>query len=747
VRASIGARKAWRAWAAASAVGCAGALAIGCTKVGEGASRRDVGAAADGGADPGSVAAAADLAQGRASYGALCASCHGGVGQGGTAPALHPSSARDDAMRDRIARTMPLGAVGACDTACAERIVAWLFSLGAKPGPEDPASCTADEAPARALRLLTRAEWASSLTDLFGAPSGASACPATAFRFDAGARSLRSVHVAGSFNGWPGTLAAGGIAMRASGSVWSASTSLPAGTHAYKFVLDEREWLADPAAPAYASDGFGGQNAIVTVRCAAPAGVDAALIAEAAATLPRDVKPQGFFFDDHVHARLVTAASLTAAMAAAERVVAAADLSSLVGCNLSEAACAEGFLQRTMAKAWRRPVSAAEVTALRSRFPQERGEPGLRGAIVSILTSTGFLYRSEVGADGPGGQVGRSGALTGPEAAAALAFALTGAPPDAALTSKGADGTILDGTARALEARRLLETQAARTHLGRFVEAWLGTAALADADKSPALFPGFDDALRASMREEVRRFGASVLLDRRDLRALFGSETSFVDERLARHYGVAGVSGPAFREATLPPSRRSGVLTMGAVLATLAHSDQTSPVKRGAFLRTHLLCQEFGPPPPNAGGVPVVTAATTARERFAAHASDPSCASCHKYIDDLGFAFERFDAAGSFRTAEANGAALDTTGKLLDLERFGAGTSRAFADLPELAAAIAGSEASKACFTKQLWRFVHGREEASACAGHAARTALATSGDTLEAIVAMVASPAFLERR
>jgi hypothetical protein len=169
-------------------------------------------------------------------------------------------------------------------------------------------------------------------------------------------------------------------------------------------------------------------------------------------------------------------------------------------------------------------------------------------------------------------------------------------------------------------------------------------------------------------------------------------------------------------------------------------------VKRGAFVRTRLLCQEFGPPPANAGGVPVVTAAATARERFEAHAKNPACASCHKYIDDVGFAFERFDASGAYRTAEANGAALDTTGALRDLERLGAGTTQPIADLRELAEAIAGSEASKACFTKQLWRFVHGREEKSVCAGHAARAVLASSGDTLEAIVAMVAAPTFLER-
>jgi hypothetical protein len=642
---------------------------------------------------------------------------------------------RDDVMRDRIVHTMPLGAVGACDAGCAERVVAWLWaSRGSAVDTRAPDACERDEAPPPALRLLTRAEWRAAMGELF--PAATSACAPTVFRFDAAGRAPRTVHVAGSFNGWPATIAGGGVAMVASGSLWSASATLPAGTHRYKFVVDEREWISDPTTARRESDGFGGQNAVIEVTCAtppAPVNLDAL-----AATLPPDVKPQGFYFDDHAEARRVTSAGLTALLAATKRVVEAADLAVLAGCDVRQRACADALLERFAARAWRRPVRRADVDALRVRFPSEKGDSALRGALVVLLTGTNFLYRAELGA---------GGSLTGPEIAAALAFALTGAPPDATIAAKGADGSLLAAEVRAAEARRLLATERAREQLGRFVEAWFGTAALADADKNPSQFPAFDDELRDSMRAELRAFGASALLDRRDLRALVGADRSFVNERLARHYGIAGVSGGALREVPLPEERRYGVLSMAATLATLAHSDQTSPVKRGAFVRNRLLCQEFGTPPANAGGVPTLATGTTARERFEAHAQSPACASCHKYIDDLGFSFERFDASGVFRSVESNGQPIDTSGLLLDLERLGQGTSLRFAGLAEVASAVAESQALRSCFSKQWWRFVHGRSEGSACAGQASARSLANGGDTREAIVAMFASPAFLERR
>ena len=187
---------------------------------------------------------------------------------------------------------------------------------------------------------------------------------------------------------------------------------------------------------------------------------------------------------------------------------------------------------------------------------------------------------------------------------------------------------------------------------------------------------------------------------------------------------------------------------LGAVLATYAHSDQTSPIRRGLFVRNALLCQPLPPPPPNAGGVPDVDPNATTRERFRQHTDDEFCASCHKHIDPVGFGFERYDPIGRWRDTE-NGLAVDAAGDMTDVEGLGAGTSAPFDQLDTLGGTLAGSDAAPACFAIQLRRFAHGRVEGPAdrCAVNALTDTFVANGGDLKALwIDLLTAPAFRTR-
>jgi hypothetical protein len=201
------------------------------------------------------------------------------------------------------------------------------------------------------------------------------------------------------------------------------------------------------------------------------------------------------------------------------------------------------------------------------------------------------------------------------------------------------------------------------------------------------------------------------------------------------------------RMVKYPDAMRSGVLGHGSVLATTAHSDQSSPIRRGLFVRRRLLCQEFAPPPPNAGAVPKVDPAATTRQRFAQHTSNPTCQSCHQYIDDVGFGFERLDAVGRVRSTES-GKPIDAQGDMNDLEGFGKGTHAPFATPGELGKILAASDAAKACVTRQVYRFARGHLDDDVCAvAPIQRRFLEKGGDLRELLVAVVTDPAFVVRR
>lgn len=615
----------------------------------------------------------------------------------------------------------------------------------------EPAACEGLDLGPRQLRLLTRREYDSTIRDLFALPPGAGcegescagppvAC-ARAFELPGYAQAA-SVHVAGSFNAWAGTVAAGGWALaRDEGAgVWRGEFSFDPGTYQYKFVVDDGQaWLPDPANPDGAPDGFGGTNSVLVHSC--PPGQVQPF--SPSALLPVESRPEGFAFDNHAAAGLVTAVHADGYLRAAEQVaeVALQHRDGWLPCAPGDAlaACAEAFVGQFGRRAFRRPLTAEE----RARYAglvTAQGEltAGLRVALQAMLISPHFLYRREIGDE--------TGTLSGDEVASALAYTLWGTMPDAALFAAADAGALGDVAGVEAEVRRMLADPRAYAAIGAFAVQWLGVEPILTADKSAALFPDVDAALRRSMLEETRRFVSHVMLASGKPGELFAADYSFVDDpELAALYGVGG----ADESGKVPlPADRSGLLGHASVLATYAHSDQSSPIRRGLFVRRSLLCQELGVPPPNAGGVPEVDPNATTRERFRQHSADDFCRACHQYIDELGFGFERFDALGQYREQE-NGLPIEPDGDMNDLEGLGTQTSAPYTDLRGLGALLAAGTSPRACLARQFFRFSRGHREKveDLCAVDALAATLTETDDIREMIVAALTSPGFLRRK
>jgi hypothetical protein len=656
-----------------------------------------------------------NVATGASLYAERCASCHGPTAKGSIAPALVPLKQSPVDLRARIVTTMPPGAVGSCDVACGRAIVEFLQSLPAEK------ACVGAPLATRQLRLLTRREYSNSIRDIFG--GGGASCGERTFTWRANGRRPSSVHVAGSFNGWASSVAGGGWAMTLSGDSYSLTRALPNGVHQYKFVIDG-QWVTDESNPERVSDGFSGFNSVMTVQCNAPLII----------TLPPETRPKGYAFDNNAEAGLVTSAHLDGffehSAKVAEQVV--------PGCSPSRT-CAEQFVGTLGRKLFRRPLSAEEVGRYASIITNAPDfAAGVKLATRTLLASVHFLYRSELGVERPDGTF----KLTGFEVATALSYSLLSTTPDDALLDAAAQGRLETREDVEREARRLLMDPRARQAMKTFATQWLGIERLATVDKTPTLFPSFTPKLRASMAAETPAFFEHVVFESTGrFDELLTSKSSVVDATLARHLGT----GVGLVE--VPAVRAAGLLGHSSVLTSYAHSDQSSPVKRGVFVREHLLCQEFPVPPANAGGVPRIDPNATTRERFRQHSADPSCRACHQYIDEVGFGFEGFDAIGSARTTE-NGKPIDTSGELKDVEAFGAGTKATFDTLPRLGEQLAASRRAKTCFATMVFRVTHGRLEADACSVEPLANAfLRANGDVREAFVHALATEQFLNRR
>ena len=336
--------------------------------------------------------------------------------------------------------------------------------------------------------------------------------------------------------------------------------------------------------------------------------------------------------------------------------------------------CASGILSRKARLAYRRPVTKADLDTLLEFYEKGRREggsfeAGIQFALERMLVDPDFLLRVQrdppTSSDAPHATTHR---LTDIELASRLSFFLWSSLPDEALLDLAERGELSTPATLDQQVRRMLADPRATSNLvDDFAAQWLNLRRVAEVTAHPDVYPDFDDNLLDAFKQETALFIASTLGDDRSVSDLLRADYTFVNERLARHYGIPGIYGTRFRRVALPnPDQRGGLLGHGALLATTSYPDRTSPVLRGKWLLDNIFGVQVPPPPANVDTtLPEIrpgTAPPTIRERLALHRSNPTCASCHAVIDPPGFALEHFDAIGRWRTIDEAGRPVDASG-------------------------------------------------------------------------------------
>jgi mono/diheme cytochrome c family protein len=336
--------------------------------------------------------------------------------------------------------------------------------------------------------------------------------------------------------------------------------------------------------------------------------------------------------------------------------------------------CASKILSRQARLAYRRPITKADLDTLLAFYERGRNEggsfeAGIQFALERMLVDPDFLLR--VQRDLPSSDRAPHSAarrLTDLELASRLSFFLWSSLPDEPLLDLAERAELSKPAILDQQVKRMLADPRAPSNLvDDFAAQWLNLRRVGEVTAHPDSYPDFDDNLLDAFRQETALFIASTLDEDRSVSDLLRADYTFVNERLARHYGIAGIYGPRFRRVTLPNSdQRGGLLAHGALLATTSYPDRTSPVLRGKWLLDNIFGVQVPPPPANVDTtLPEIRPGTevpTIRERLARHRSNPACASCHAVIDPPGFALEHFDAIGRWRTIDEAGRPVDASG-------------------------------------------------------------------------------------
>ncbi|HVD92742.1 MAG TPA: DUF1592 domain-containing protein [Vicinamibacterales bacterium] len=336
--------------------------------------------------------------------------------------------------------------------------------------------------------------------------------------------------------------------------------------------------------------------------------------------------------------------------------------------------CVSRIMTDLARRAFRRPVAAGEVqkyVALVRKAQQDEGsfDEGLAVGIQALLVSPDFLFRIERNPSGARPALTR--VISQHELAARLSYFLWASMPDEALRRAADAGTLRDPGALTAQVRRMLQDPRAHALAEQFGGQWLQFRALESITRNRERFPDFEDYLRLSMRRETELFVEHVISDDRSILDFIDAKYSFLNERLARHYGIAGVSGPEFRRVDLTGTPRGGVLTQASVLTVSSYATRTSPVLRGKWILDNLLNAPPPAPPPDVPNLDEAAIGTAAsmRAQLEAHRKDPICASCHRRMDPLGFGLENFDAVGAWRTTDGK-FPIDASGFLPDGDEF-----------------------------------------------------------------------------
>jgi mono/diheme cytochrome c family protein len=382
----------------------------------------------------------------------------------------------------------------------------------------------------------------------------------------------------------------------------------------------------------------------------------------------------------------------------------------IFSCNpatTNETTCAQAILRTLARRAYRRPVTAVDVAPLMAFYRAGAAaggfDEGIDQALQRLLISPEFLLRVE--ADPAGVKPNTPYRITDVELASRLSFFLWGSIPDDELLRLAEQRRLRDRAELDRQVRRMVADERFTTFVRDFAGQWLFLRNLSAAVPVQQTFPDFDDTLRESFRVETEMFVESVIREDRSAFDLLRADYTFLNERLAAHYGVANVKGIRFRRVVLPSgSHRGGLLGHGSILTVTSYPDRTSPVVRGKWILENLLGT---PPPPPIPGVPALKPPSFAgkvlsmRERIAEHRRSPVCASCHAMMDPLGLALEQFDGVGRWRALDESGAPIDASGALPDGTKFDGADG--------LRSALLSSDRFVATLTEKMMTYAIGR--------------------------------------
>ncbi len=408
------------------------------------------------------------------------------------------------------------------------------------------------------------------------------------------------------------------------------------------------------------------------------------------------------------------------------------------------------ILTRLTYRAYRRPPAPEEIDRLLGlvAFAEKNGdkwERGIQLALQAVLVSPHFLFKVEI--DPKDNNAYSSRWVNEFELATRLSYFLWSSMPDDQLLAVAASGTMRKGTNLEAQVARMLRDPKSKALVDNFGQQWLQIRNLRNFNPDPKQFPGFDEKLRASMIEETEQFLDHLIREDRSVLDLLDADYTFLDERLAKHYGLKNVQGEYFRKVQIPNGQRGGLITQASILAVTSNPTRTSPVKRGKWILEQLLNTPPPPPPP---GVPELAEngkdkkplTGSLRKRMEAHRANPSCASCHSKMDPLGFGLENYDAVGAWRETDGPDP-VDAAGVLP--------SGQTFRGPKELKAILKGREKDfRLCLTEKLLTYALGRglEASDQCVVDRVAEALGKNGGKFSALaVDIVKSEPFQQRK
>jgi len=450
-------------------------------------------------------------------------------------------------------------------------------------------------------------------------------------------------------------------------------------------------------------------------------------------------EPTDVYVETHWRATVTVAAAV------------AADLPAVMGCTLADdaarQACADTYVPALLRRAFRRPVTQAEVDRYLVDFlPAQWGLHGFDTAmkllVTAVLNSPSFLYRAEFGAEGA--DPAATLPLRAEELAVRLSYFFWQTMPDDALTTAAESGVLDTAAGLEAEARRLLADPRARPAVADFHRQWLGLDGLQAIQRDEAVFPLWDPALAPVMAESLRRYVEYAFWDGEGtLGSLLLDPIAFANAALAPIYEVQA-AGDELELVSLDGARRAGLLTQPALMASMAHEKFDAPIKRGVYVLDRFMCVGLGAPPPDVPDIPPADnneGPKTTRQRIEETHVQESCKSCHTLIDGVGFAFNNYDAIGAWRITE-NGLPIDSTGALAGV----AGIDAKFDGALMLSQLLADSAEVERCFGRQVFRYAQGRREGAGDLCALDEAIVAAGGDMQELMIQLVLTDNFRQR-